>query len=91
MLAAHLPHYGKKPRFKRPLCIVGVSGPVHGDEHFLADIFEFGAIYQMAAQKTGDQRADFLKQDMESLTISTSSTLHKLRSAHVPFGRSHHS
>jgi hypothetical protein len=61
MLTAHFPYYGKKPRLKRPLCVVGMSGLVHGDKHFLADILEFGAIYQMSAQKARYQRADFLK------------------------------
>jgi hypothetical protein len=61
MLAAHFPHYGKKPRLKRPLRIVSVSGPIHGHEHFLADVLELGAIYQMPAQKPRYQRAGFLK------------------------------
>jgi hypothetical protein len=80
----------QKAMVQTPFCIVGVSGPVHGDKHFLADILKLSAIYHMPAQEARYQRADFLKEDMESLTISISSTV-KLRSAHVPFGRSYNS
>jgi hypothetical protein len=61
MSTAHFSRNGKKPGFKRSFCIVGVSGLVDSDKHFLADILEFVALCQMSAQKARYQRTNFLK------------------------------
>jgi hypothetical protein len=90
MLDAHFPHDGKKPRFKRSRWIVGVSGSVHGNKHFLANILKLSAIGQMPTQKACYQRADFVKQDTKSLAIPASSALHELRPAHALLGHRRH-
>jgi hypothetical protein len=78
MLGGNLAENRKEPGLKRPLWLKSMSGLVHGQECFLADVLDFGFICQAAAQKLCDQRTNFSKQRLEGLAIASLSALHEL-------------